>query len=197
MQLLVVFLIGRLHFAVYFLNYTSASVSQVSLCFLRSVFQWVSWCVTDSYVDSFIFPKVWLLGLFLGWAFSFIWRSKSFTKKKYLCTELVNLSPIRILFGHKICKNCFTSYCGSWSEKSKRTFLPMRRSKCDILSESRFLCVLSIFLRPPYLGQYGDSLRALESGIEPRWGWDFPCTSRSAPSPTQPPVQWVSVHYRG
>jgi hypothetical protein len=28
-------------------------------------------------------------------------------------------------------------------------------------------------------------------GIESRWGRDFPNLSRPAPTPTQPPVQWV------
>ena len=29
------------------------------------------------------------------------------------------------------------------------------------------------------------------SGIESRWGQDFPHLSRPAQGPTQPPVQWV------
>ena len=29
------------------------------------------------------------------------------------------------------------------------------------------------------------------TGIEPRWGLDFPHRSRPALEPTQPPVQWV------
>ena len=35
------------------------------------------------------------------------------------------------------------------------------------------------------------------SGIESRWGRDFPHLSRPALRPTQPPVQWVPSLYRG
>ena len=35
------------------------------------------------------------------------------------------------------------------------------------------------------------------SGIESRWGRDFPHLSRPALGPTQPPVQWVPVLSRG
>jgi len=35
------------------------------------------------------------------------------------------------------------------------------------------------------------------SGIESRWGWDFPHLSRPALRPTQPSVQWVSDLSRG
>ena len=35
------------------------------------------------------------------------------------------------------------------------------------------------------------------SGIESRWGWDFPHSSRPALAPTQPPIQCVPGLYRG
>jgi len=42
-----------------------------------------------------------------------------------------------------------------------------------------------------FIVRVGDSLRAGLSGIESRWGRDFPHLSRSAPWPIQAPIKWV------
>jgi hypothetical protein len=48
-----------------------------------------------------------------------------------------------------------------------------------------------------YLSRYSDWLRVRRSGIESRWGRNFPHLSRPALGPTQPPVQWVPWSFLG
>jgi len=103
MQLLVLFLTRRLYFAVYLLNNTSATVSQVCLCFF-TVRVSVSQLMRYRFLGRFLYFSEILFARVIPGVSSFFSLETKQLHKKYLCTELVYLpvSPIRILFGHII-----------------------------------------------------------------------------------------------
>ena len=58
-------------------------------------------------------------------------------------------------------------------------------------------CSITIICGPGSSVGIATEIRAGRSGIESRWGQDFPLLSRPALGPTQPPVKWVPGLSRG
>ena len=141
-----------------------------------------------------------------SWGEQFLLFGNQKVHKKYLFTELVNLSLIRTLFRH------ITACVQKYARIVTHSIVVAEKEKkpTDVYAYEalKSWCSVRIYILMcfPYLcaAATAYSVWRLTTG----WTiWDrtpggtrvsfFPYTSRPAPSPTQPPAQWLTFHNRG